>query len=378
MSEKKRILFFIDWYYPAYKAGGPISSVRNLCLQLKKDFDLLVVTSDRDLGDTQPLSDITPNEITSVEGVNVIYLSPDQITVVRFKKIADEFNPDIIHLNSLFSAMFTLLPLKTFKGQGKKIVISPRGMFGKESLKIKPLKKKLFFVFAKATSLFKNVIWHATSSLEANEIKSKIGDHITIGIANNVPFLPENISSIPNKTTGELNLLSVGRLAPIKNFDFLLEALAIVKSKVILKIVGPEEEENYSKKCRTLAEQLPANVHVDFLGGMSPVAINSLYSETHVFISASKNENFGHSIAEALGFGRPVIVSDKTPWKDLEKDGIGFDLPLEKEKFAEKIEYFASLGQQDFDVYCKKAREKALQVADPAKSISSYRSLYEL
>lgn len=378
MEGKKRILLFIDWYYPAFKAGGPISSVRNLCLQLKKEFELLVVTSDRDLGDTVPLDGVETNKIVKVEGISVIYLAPNHITAKRFMQIKNDFKPDVIHLNSLFSAKFTILPLKTFKGDSAKMVISPRGMFGKESLKIKPLKKKLFFTYAKATSLFKGVIWHGTSDLEKDEIVLKMGQRAQVVVANNVPFLPEEPSSPPIKEFWKLRLLAIGRLAPIKNFDFLLTTLRHIKSDVRLTIVGPEEDAEYNNKCRQLANELESNIEVKFLGGLSPAKIAELYASHHLFITASKNENFGHSIAEALGFGRPIIVSDKTPWKNLEQDGIGFDLPLKEENFIESIDYFASLDQDDYNKFCEKARKKAVEIANPDQILTNYKALYEL
>ncbi|CAG5083602.1 glycosyltransferase [Parvicella tangerina] len=378
LQNKKRILFFIDWYYPAFKAGGPISSVRNLCLLLKKDFEVLVVTGDRDLGETEALPGIVTNKQISVEGINVIYLSPKEISSYKFQEIHNSFRPDIVHLNSLFSAKFTLLPLKALKKVDSQIVISPRGMFGSASLKIKSLKKRLFFIYAKVFSLFEGVVWHATSAIEADEIRNKIGLKTTVRIANNVPYLPETIVDEPVKTKGEIKLLSVGRMAPIKNFDFLLNTLSKVKSKVYLLIVGPTEDKIYAQKCQVIANQLPQHIVIRFSDGLSPAQLNKLYADTHVFISTSKNENFGHSIAEALGAGRPVIVSDQTPWKNLRESGAGYDLPLDEKIFAETIEYFASLDQEGFNITCKKAREMAIKTANPKVILSNYHALYEI
>lgn len=337
----------------------------------------MVVAGDRDLGEEHPL-DIVSNEVTEVDGVKVIYLSPDQINANRFVEIVKGFQPNIIHLNSLFSANFTLLPLKTFKHHPAQVIISPRGMFGPASLKIKPLKKKAFFVYAKVTALFKDVIWHATSDIEAKEIQGKMGESATVKVANNVPFLPESAAPAPNKVDNSIKLLSVGRLAPIKNFDFLLESLKTATSDVKLTIVGPQEDFAYYQACQDIANQLPQNISVDFLGGLSPIAISKLYADAHVFITATKNENFGHSIAEALGFGRPVIVSDKTPWKNLEAKGAGFDLSLDKEKFAKSVDYFASLNQERYQKYCADARKVAIEVADPKTILANYASLYKL
>jgi hypothetical protein len=40
------------------------------------------------------------------------------------------------------------------------------------------------------------------------------------------------------------------------------------------------------------------------------------------------HENYGHAIIESWGFGRPVLLSDKTPWRDLQEKGLGHCTPL--------------------------------------------------
>ena len=42
--------------------------------------------------------------------------------------------------------------------------------------------------------------------------------------------------------------------------------------------------------------------------------------------------NFGHVIAEALSVGCPVIISDQTPWNDVEKYNAGWALAIDKEQ----------------------------------------------
>jgi glycosyltransferase involved in cell wall biosynthesis len=68
----------------------------------------------------------------------------------------------------------------------------------------------------------------------------------------------------------------------------------------------------------------------------------------------TQNENYGHIIVETLQHARPVILSDQTPWRDLEKEHVGFDIALnDKAKFIEAIEMLVNLNQSEFDAMSK-------------------------
>ena len=60
--ERRKLLLLTDWFYPGYKAGGPIQSCYNLTLLLRNRFDIYVVCSDRDLNETRPYPGIRSGE----------------------------------------------------------------------------------------------------------------------------------------------------------------------------------------------------------------------------------------------------------------------------------------------------------------------------
>src|SRR5690349_17506499 len=55
------VLVPCDYYLPGYKAGGPIRTVSALVERLSDEFQFAVVTRDRDLDESAPLSGIEPN-----------------------------------------------------------------------------------------------------------------------------------------------------------------------------------------------------------------------------------------------------------------------------------------------------------------------------
>ena len=141
LSKRIKILVFVDWYYPAYKAGGPIRSIINLIDHLHEEFEFYVVTSDRDLGDVRSMNQISVNKWVSLNNAKVIYLTPRSQRKRIYRSLFNEVKPHVIYFNSLFSLKFMLLPFKVLNKENVKVVIAPRGMLGKESLKIKKTKK---------------------------------------------------------------------------------------------------------------------------------------------------------------------------------------------------------------------------------------------
>ena len=170
---KKRVLIAVDWFPPAFKAGGPIRSAYNLAAFLSQTHEVWVVTGNRDLDEEQPL-DVQADQWSTVETgtatIQVRYTSG--IDKSQWKDILDEVKPEVIHLNSLFSKGFTLLPLRVLRQRPNvRVVMAPRGMFGEAALSIKPLKKRMFLALARGMGWMDRVRWHASSEQEATEVR---------------------------------------------------------------------------------------------------------------------------------------------------------------------------------------------------------------
>jgi glycosyltransferase involved in cell wall biosynthesis len=96
----------------------------------------------------------------------------------------------------------------------------------------------------------------------------------------------------------------------------------------------------------------------------------------HFLFLPSRGENFGHVVLESFMASRPVLISDQTPWLNLENDGCGFDLPLKEGVFTEKI---AAMISKDNDVWqkmCTAARVKAEAFCNDKENLERYRGLF--
>ena len=77
--KKKKILIFIDWFIPAYKAGGPIQSVSNMVTHLKSEFDFWIYTSNSDLNEPLSLPSKSLNKWIKKDDFNIMYTDASHI-----------------------------------------------------------------------------------------------------------------------------------------------------------------------------------------------------------------------------------------------------------------------------------------------------------
>ncbi len=88
-------------------------------------------------------------------------------------------------------------------------------------------------------------------------------------------------------------------------------------------------------------------------------------------------ENFGHAIFESFAAGRPVLISDKTPWRGLAAKKAGWDIALEDEKaFIAAVQQAAGMGQEEFNEWCDGARQLAEKVTKETDLKQHYLKLF--
>lgn len=357
MIAKKNILILSDWFLPGYLAGGPIQSIATLTKELGNDFNFKIITTDRDFKSDKAYEIIKPNEWTNFENRTVFYLSPENLNESFMLELLKNTPHDIIYLNSLFSKNFTINILK-WKAKNKitsKIILAPRGMLGNGALAIKALKKKLFLMYAKSFGLFKNIKWQSTSSQESNEIKKRIATNVLISQISNLPNSLSEIKHI-DKKENTLRLCFISRISEKKNLNFAIEVLKKIKNKtIIFDVFGPIEDQTYWNNCLENAKKLPTNITLSYKGILKPFEISSTIGKYHALLLPTQNENYGHIIVETLQHGRPIIISDQTPWRNLENESVGFDIALtDKQKFIEAIEKLSELNQAEFNTITTK------------------------
>lgn len=360
MKVKKDILVFIDWFYPGFLAGGPVQSIVSIVEHLHDDFQFWIFTSNRDLNSIEPYPGIRANFwIDSPLNCKVYYADVKTLSKELIGNILSERAWHKVYINSLFSKYYSVIPLLLLKRKFKHlpVIVAPRGMFGYGALSIKKFKKKGFLFYARYSGLHKRVIWHAASDSEALEIKTVLGDGIGLVKVSNLSK-PLNVKRQSNKVKGELKLFFTARISPKKNLLFALETLTQVRmGPIYFNIYGLIEDLNYWEQCKEVISRLPKNIKVEYLGIYKPHEADTVFEKEQVLFLPTLNENYGHSIVESLSSGCPVIISDQTPWKDLQEYAAGYALPLSSKKaFVGAIESIARMDEIEFSNMCKKAK----------------------
>lgn len=92
----------------------------------------------------------------------------------------------------------------------------------------------------------------------------------------------------------------------------------------------------------------PPSLKVNYRGEVEHEKLHTLLHEYDVMLLPTLGENFGHAIIEALDAGLPVVISDRTPWRNLEQAGVGADLPLEHEEaFLRVLARYQAMNESD-------------------------------
>lgn len=321
----------MDWYEPGFKAGGPIRSVANIVNALQKEFEFYILTSAYDLGETEPYPDIETNQWFDRGGVMIKYMSRANMKISAIRGNIIEINPDVLYLNSLFSKLYTLVPLTLVRRIP--VIVAPRGMLGENSLKIKRAKKNTFLKFTKLLGVFNRVTWHASTDVEKEDIVKVYGTKCKIVVAQNIPTSQqlEMNEIISKRKTGNVRFIYVSRIAKIKNLHLAVHALRKVRAKhhgkVEFHIYGNIEDKNYFEKLKVYIKEYD-NVSIEYKGVLNPALLSSTFLYADYFILPTKHENYGHAIVEAWANGCPTIISQNTPWRDLRVRNLGWDVDI--------------------------------------------------
>jgi glycosyltransferase involved in cell wall biosynthesis len=349
MTKRSRpvVLVLLGSFWPGHEATGPNQSFRALATALGGEFDFKVIARDRPFGARHALA---PSGHWIDQGF--AYFRYCEITALRRASglwDAIRSSPhDILMMNGFFDREFTIPALAMRKLRllpRRPAILSPRGEFSGGALGLKVARKKAYLSIARSTDLLKGVWLHATAESEAAEISARYPWAERIVVAPTVRLLGPLPTPSPARPGERLRLVFLSRIDRMKNLDYALRVIGSSNVPLSFDIFGPISDEGYWAECQALITRLPANTEVRYRGAIPNSAVRATLSEYDLFILPSRGENFGHAIFDALEAGLPVLLSNRTPWRNLEENGAGWSLTLEQpEQFAVVISAVAQMS----------------------------------
>ncbi len=362
-----RVFTLLDGYLPGFKHGGPIRTIANLVEQMPPGFEFLIFTRDRDRGDSRPYPGVPLNEWRRVGRANVYYASGSAQSLSNFLRQVDASTPDVVYANSLFSHMtLRALAARRIGRLRAPLLLAPRGELSRAALSIKSWKKRPFLQLARAVSLYDGLLWQASSEHEKRDIEREVPWR-----ARKLPFpdicvAPDPISltaDVPadrEKHPGSVKFIFLSRITPMKNLAYAIERLSGVRGIVALDVYGPKDDQRSWAAAERAMASLPRNATVVYRGTVQPKDVASTLAGYHFFVLPTRGENFGHVVFEALSTGCPVVLSDRTPWRSLDREGAGWVLPLESPaRWTETLQRCVDMDQREFSIHVSNARRLA-------------------
>lgn len=330
---------------------------------LQDEYEFLIVTRDRDLGDAVAYPNQATGKWCRVGGARVWYQSKPYWSPRGIRNALNGIGPDLLYFQSAFDPALSIVPLilRRLKliSTTLPVLVAPRGEFSEGALSLKRTKKLMYVALAKGLRLYEGVTWHATAQEEAAEIRAMWGGAARVAIAPNLPGKDVTVTQPQrhDKQPNSLRLVFLSRISRKKNLHGALEILRGINARITLDIYGTQEDPTYWSECEKVMERLPGNVRAAYRGPVRPGDVIATLAAYDAFIFPTLGENFGHVILEALLAGCPVLLSDRTPWRDLSDARVGCDIEIDDlVQFRQAIERLVAMDSVEFDQWSRAAR----------------------
>ena len=379
------VLVFARYYLPGYRSGGPARSIANMVERFGDEFHFRIITSDRDIGDNDPYEGIVPDIWCEAGKAEVMYLSARQHGFAGIAKLMQQTPHDLVYLNSFFDAGYTAIPLLLRRlglTPNKPYVMAPRGEFSPGAIALKASRKRFYLRLIRTFGLAQDVVWQASSAYEASDIKNMDGSATArICIAPNLSSSDSCNASqhffLQRKPGDPLRIVFLSRISPKKNLHFALRVLRQSQHPIVFDIYGPVTDETYWQRCQAEIKTLPNHVRAIYHGHIPPARVSKVISGYDLFFLPTLGENYGHVIAESLSVGTPILISDTTPWRNLQTLGVGWDLSLNEEaSFLHSIQYCIRLNADEYTTWRAFIRGYAAKKLSDPEVVEANRQLF--
>jgi glycosyltransferase involved in cell wall biosynthesis len=361
----KKLVIITDYYSDDRRGGGISSAINNLSRNLSEEINISLLSFRNVDGKLRPL-------FYYYTLFRLLFLS--NVTV---------------YINGIFNIHCNVLPIFLARFSRNKLILSPRGML--KSSALNKSKKKLFFLKLVRFLLKKSTIIHVTDRSEQSESIYFFPSFKHIPI---LDFPPLRIKEFPQraKESREINLLYIGRIDELKNLYTILVVLKNLSTylrnnvsnstkNIKFTIIGQKADLKYYQKCKKVIDEIVdlKEITISHLEFVPHDDLERYFSNHHIFVSLSKGENFGYTIAESLANAMPVIITPNSPFGKL------FDLKIgsvvngdDLNKVFNEILFYYNMSKVDYDNLSKNIFDNYNHMFRNNDLISEYNELFNV
>ncbi|MBE3672546.1 glycosyltransferase family 4 protein [Pseudoalteromonas distincta] len=286
----------------------------------------VVLTSNRLNLESRPFSNVCVLPFNNIWNDRITHslslrfqLMPFLIQYKKWKRILDEFKPDIIHCHT-GNAVKTWMHVSEKLGITIPTVASMHG----SDVNSEPLVRSKYKDVLTRAGRQRFIHWTVPSEF----LKKKIALNLLVP-KNKVSVIYNSINPIFTSfyekiTFDQLKIISVGRFITCKGQVFLIRSLVeVIKvypdARLTLVGSGPLKQSLVK-----LSQELGVHRHINFINSVSHGDLPSLLSKHNIYVQPSiedevthQEEAFGVAALEAMAIGLPVIVTECGGLKEL-------------------------------------------------------------
>jgi len=367
MVQKKKICFFGIKYYPS--RGGTSRVAENLIKNLTSKYDITIYCykNKKALNFIKGVRVIQIPELPFRSGGVFFYYFLCAVHILFTGKY------DLIHAHKTDCAFF--LPLLTQKY--RVICTSHEAPY---------LRDKWSFVGKTYFRLMERFFINSRATLTS--ISKPLSDYYFKRYQRFVKYIPNGVNLINTYSNidaekilkefsiqGTYLLFAARRLMATKGCHTLLDALALIDSKVTLIIAGDTSQlPEYNQKLRSKSSKL----NVKFIGYIDHLeTLLALVQKSYLFIFPSETEGMSIMLLEVASVGTPLICSDIPENREVfNDDEVLFFKNKNVADLAEKL-VWATNNMEEMSEKARKAKNKVSQVYSWKRIIGEYEILYE-
>lgn len=346
------------------RGGGPVESVtQSSRYHASEGVQTTVLTTD------SPEAEHLQRE--SLAHLEVVALGPGQYGYAYSKAMLPWLRENLSRFDAVLIHGLWLYPSRvTAQGcreKGRPYFVFPHGMLDPwfQSLSRRPLKTLRNALYWRLCE--RKVIHSAEAVLYTSEEERRLARGTFPGYDARETVVPYGTATPPANHSGlheafrercpalgeRPYLLFLSRLHRKKGVDLLVRAYqGLDDPPWDLVLAGPEQDATLMRELRETA-----GPRVHFPGMLEGDAKWGAFHGCAAFVLPSHQENFGIVVAEALGCGRPVLISDKVNiWREIDAAGVGLVEPDTAAGTAALLHRWAALSDSERAAMASAAR----------------------